>query len=72
MINTFIDRKPYSTGEPVIDELLESSQHFMLYQESVMKILAYLGVEMGETYSIIKSISKKKLMGSKKIIFLRN
>lgn len=66
ILRTFIDRKPYSTGEPKIDELLQDTAHFMLYQESIMKILGFLGLPMGDTYGVIKSISKKKLVGEKK------
>ena len=66
LLRTFLERKPYSTGEPKIDELLEDTAHFMLYQESIMKVLSFLGLPMGETYGVIKAISKKKLKGEKK------
>ena len=66
LLRTFLDRKPYTTGEPKIDALLEDTAHFMLYQESIMKVLSYLGLPMGETYGVIKAISKKKLKGEKK------
>lgn len=66
LLHTFLERKPYSTGEPKIDELLDDTAHFMLYQESIMKVLSFLGLPMGETYGVIKAISKKKLKGEKK------
>ena len=66
LIDHFLARKEYSSGETIIDELLEDSSHYMLYQESIMKVLGFLGLEMGETYKIIKAISKKKLKGEKK------
>lgn len=66
LINTFINREKYSTGEPKIDELLEDTSHFMLYQESIMKVLSFLGVSMSDTYGIIKSISKKKMKDKQK------
>lgn len=66
LIDTFLDRKPYTTGEKKIDHLLEDSAHYMIYQESIMKVLGFLGLPMGETYGVIKSISKKKLKGEKK------
>lgn len=66
LVNNFINRKEYSTGEPRIDELLKDSAHYMLYQESIMKVLSFLGLPMTETYGIIKAISKKKLKGEKK------
>lgn len=66
LINTFLNRENYSTGEAKIDELLNDSAHYMIYQESIMKVLSFLGLPMSETYGVIKSISKKKLKGEKK------
>lgn len=66
LLNHFLARKKYTSGEPKIDELLSDSAHYMLFQESIMKVLGFLGLEMGETYKVIKSISKKKLKGEKK------
>lgn len=60
LINNFINREEYSTGEKVIDDLLEDTYHYMIYQESIMKVLSFLGLKMDETYGVIKSISKKK------------
>jgi len=66
LLNTFLNREEYTTGEKRIDALLEDSSNFMIYQESIMKILGFLDVSMGDTYGVIKSISKKKLKGEKK------
>lgn len=66
LLNTFLNREPYTTGETKIDTLLEDTAHFMIYQESIMKVLSFLKLAMGETYGVIKSISKKKLKGEKK------
>lgn len=66
LLNTFLNREYYTTGESKIDELLKDTAHFMIYQESIMKVLSFLKLEMGETYGVIKSISKKKLKGEKK------
>lgn len=66
LVNNFIERRPYSTGQPEIDEVLSDTNHYMVFQESVMKVLSYLGMPMSETYGVIKSISKKKLKGEKK------
>lgn len=63
LIDGFIGRAKYTNGEPAIDELLESSYHYMIFQESVMKIFNYLGIPMAESYDTIKKISKKKLKG---------
>ena len=61
-----MNRESYTTGEKKIDELLEDTAHFMIYQESIMKVLSFLKLVMSETYGVIKSISKKKLKGEKK------
>ena len=66
LLNTFLNREPYTTGETKIDSLLDDTSHFMIYQESIMKVLSFLKLAMGETYGVIKSISKKKLKGEKK------
>lgn len=66
LLNTFLNREYYTTGEEKIDILLKDTSHFMLYQESIMKVLSFLGMVMGDTYGVIKSISKKKLYGDKK------
>ena len=60
LLNTFLNREPYTTGESKIDFLLEDTAHFMIYQESIMKVLSFLQLKMAETYNVIKNISKKK------------
>lgn len=60
LVNTFLDREPYSTGVTEIDEILQPSYHFMLYQESIMAFLVWCGIKEDHTYDIIKKISKKK------------
>lgn len=60
LLNNFIERKPYSTGVEKLDELLKDSYHYLLYQESIMTYLIWLGIDEKETYDIIKKISKKK------------
>ena len=59
LLNNFLDRKPYTTGVPQLDEVLEDSAHYMLFQESIMAYLNWLGIDMKETYQIVKKISKK-------------
>lgn len=66
LLPRFLNREDYTTGETKIDELLSDSYSYMLYQESIMKVLSFLGLPMGDCYGIIKSISKKKLKGEKK------
>lgn len=60
LLNNFLDRLPYSTGVDELDKILEDSFHFMMYQESIMKYLVWLGIEEKGTYDIIKKIAKKK------------
>lgn len=60
LLNNFLDRLPYSTGVKELDELLNDSFHYLLYQESIMAYLVWLGIEEKGTYDIIKKIAKKK------------
>ena len=60
LVNNFLDRKPYSTGVEALDDILSDSFHYLLYQESIMKYLVWLGIEEKGTYDIIKKIAKKK------------
>jgi DNA polymerase III alpha subunit len=60
LVNTFLERKEYSTGVKEIDNILEPSYHFMLYQESIMAFLVWCGLKEDHTYDIIKKIAKKK------------
>lgn len=60
LLNNFLDREPYSTGVEALDEILKDSFHYLLYQESIMKYLVWLGIEEKGTYDIIKKIAKKK------------
>lgn len=59
LIGNFLNRNPYTTGVPQLDEVLKDSYHYMLYQESLMAYLNWLGIDMKETYDIVKKISKK-------------
>jgi DNA polymerase III alpha subunit len=59
-LDNFLDRKPYTSGVKELDELLNDSFHYIMYQENIMTYLGWLGIEQTETYEIIKKISKKK------------
>ena len=59
-LSTFLQRKYYTTGVKELDNLLQDSMKFMIYQESIMGYLGWLGIPQTETYAIIKKISKKK------------
>lgn len=63
MYNTFESRQHFNYGIKALDDLLQDqycTSSFMLYQESLMKVLGFAGFPMSETYTIVKAISKKK------------
>ena len=60
LLNTFLERNEYTTGVKEIDDILEPSYHFMIYQESIMAFLVWCGLKEDHTYDIIKKIAKKK------------
>lgn len=63
MYHTFESRQHFDYGIKALDNLLQDeycSSSFILYQESLMKVLGFAGFPMSETYTIIKAISKKK------------
>lgn len=60
LLDDFIERKPYTTGIKELDDLLEDSTHRLIYQESIMKYLIWLGIPETGSYDIIKKIAKKK------------
>ena len=60
LLDDFIDRKEYTTGVKELDNLLEDSEHRLIYQESIMKYLIWLGIPEAGSYDIIKKIAKKK------------
>lgn len=60
LLDNFLDRKPYSTGVKELDDVLQDSFHYLIYQESIMRYLVWLGIEEKGTYDIIKKIAKKK------------
>ena len=60
LLNNFVERQHYTTGVKDLDDILEDSFHYLMYQESIMKYLVWLGIEEKGTYDIIKKIAKKK------------
>lgn len=63
MYSVFESRQPFSYGIKTLDNILQTKYmpySFIIFQEHLMQILAYAGLEVGETYTIIKAISKKK------------
>lgn len=60
LLQDFINRKPYTTGVPELDQILIEGNHRMIYQELIMKYLIWLGIPETGSYDIIKKIAKKK------------
>lgn len=63
LLSDFIARQPYTTGVKALDNILEDSEHRLIYQESIMKYLIWLGISESHSYDIIKKIAKKKFKG---------
>lgn len=57
----FINREYYTTGSKELDELLSSTGHRVLFQESIMQYFEWLGISPSESIGLIKKISKKKI-----------
>lgn len=63
MYKTFESKQPFSYGVPSIDNLIQTPEmpySFIFYQEQLMALLNFTGMELGECYTIIKDISKKR------------
>lgn len=64
MIDVFLNRKNFDYGIPVFDKVIQGKfqkSSFLLFQESIMKSMEFSGIPSGETYTVIKAISKKKI-----------
>ena len=57
----FLKHENYSTGSEQLDAVLSQTNHYILYQESLMQYFEWLGVTPGESIGLIKKISKKKI-----------
>lgn len=60
----YIARESYSTGSDLLDEVLSSTSHYILFQENLMQYFEWLGVTPAESIGLIKKISKKKIKQS--------
>lgn len=63
LINQFLDRVDFKYDIEALDNLLQTPEmpySYIFYQEQLMQILEFAGINVKETYDIIKSISKKK------------
>ena len=57
----FILREDFTTGSPYLDEVLSSTDGYVLFQENLMQYFEWLGVTPAESIGLIKKISKKKI-----------
>lgn len=77
MFQIFVNRKHFDYGIPAFDNIIQTPEmksSFILYQEMIMAALNYAGISMGDCYTVIKCISKKrkeKIMKYKEI-FISN
>lgn len=60
MKSYFLNRQEFSYGIPAFDKLLEASDNFVLFQESIMATLQFVGYPEDVTYGLLKAIAKKK------------
>lgn len=64
MYKTFESRKPFSYRVKAFDDLIQTDEmpnSFLLYQEQEMAALNYAGIDMGDCYTAIKNIAKKRV-----------
>ena len=57
----FIERKHYTTGSKMLDEVLSETEGRITFQETLMTYFQWLGVTPAESIGLIKKISKKKI-----------
>lgn len=57
----FINREEYTTGSKDLDNVLSSTNSYILFQENLMQYFDWLGVTPSESIGLIKKISKKKI-----------
>lgn len=63
MFKVFMNRKHFDYGIKAFDNIIqtpEMTSSFILYQEMIMAALNYAGIPMGDCYTVIKCISKKR------------
>lgn len=57
----FLRREKFSTGSTFLDKVLEPTDGFLIFQESLMSYFEALTVTPAESIGLIKKISKKKI-----------
>ena len=69
LLDHFLNREKYTTHVAELDEILQDSFHYLLYQESIMKMLMWCGIPEDQTYDVIKKIARKKFKEEELIEF---
>ena len=68
----FESREPFSFGIPSLDNIIQTEEtpnSYIMYQEQIMAVLNYAGIDMGECYTAIKNIAKKR---AEKVLVLKD
>lgn len=63
MFKIFVNREHFDYGIKAFDNIIQTPEmksSFILYQEMIMAALNYAGIPMGDCYTVIKCISKKR------------
>ena len=57
----FLNHEDYTTGSKQLDDVLNSTGGYILFQENLMEYFQWLGITPAESIGLIKKISKKKI-----------
>lgn len=59
--DSFINREDFTNHNKYMDDLLKSTNKYILFQENLMQYFEWLGISPAESIGLIKKISKKKI-----------
>ena len=59
--DNFMSRSEFSNGNKFLDNLFQSTDKYIIYQENLMQFFEALGIKPSESIGLIKKISKKKI-----------
>lgn len=59
--DSFINRESFTNHNKYMDDLLKSTNKYILFQENLMQYFEWLGISPAESIGLIKKISKKKI-----------
>jgi DNA polymerase III alpha subunit len=60
----FEAREPFSYGIPSLDNIIQTKefpQSYLIYQENAMQVMAYSGIPISDTFTVVKNIAKKRV-----------